>query len=76
MVNSRGRFAWYELLTSDVEGAKDFYANVVGWNTRDASSPGMTYVLFTVGEIAVAGLMRPAERRDGRRVRRRIGSVM
>lgn len=58
MVNSYGRFAWYELLTSDVEGAKNFYAKVVGWSTRDASSPGMTYVLFTVGEIVVAGLMR------------------
>ena len=58
MVNSYGRFAWYELLTSDVEGAKDFYAKVVGWSTRDASSPGMTYVLFTVGETVVAGLMR------------------
>jgi uncharacterized protein len=58
VVNSYGRFAWYELLTSDIEGAKDFYANVVGWSTRDASSPGMTYVLFFVGESAVAGLMR------------------
>jgi uncharacterized protein len=58
VVNSYGRFAWYELLTSDVEGAKDFYAKVVGWSTRDASSPGMTYVLFSVGEIVVAGLMR------------------
>ena len=58
MVNSYGRFAWYELMTSDVEGAKDFYAKVVGWSTRDASSPGMTYVLFTVGETVVAGLMR------------------
>jgi predicted enzyme related to lactoylglutathione lyase len=58
VVNSNGRFAWYELMTSDVEGAKDFYAKVVGWSTRDASSPGRTYVLFTVGETAVAGLMR------------------
>jgi uncharacterized protein len=57
VVNSYGRFAWYELMTSDVEGAKDFYAQVVGWSTRDASSPGMTYVLFTVGETVVAGLM-------------------
>ena len=58
IVNSYGRFAWYELMTSDIDGAKDFYAKVVGWSTRDASSPGMTYVLFTVGETVVAGLMR------------------
>jgi hypothetical protein len=57
VVNSYGRFAWYELMTSDVEGAKDFYATVLGWSMRDASSPGMTYGLFTVGETVVAGLM-------------------
>lgn len=27
----RGRFYWYELLTTDVEAAKRFYAGVVGW---------------------------------------------
>jgi uncharacterized protein len=58
VVNFHGRFAWYELLTSDVEDAKNFYAKVMGWSTRDASSPGMTYVLFSVGTSAVAGLMR------------------
>jgi predicted enzyme related to lactoylglutathione lyase len=55
--NSCGRFTWYELLTSDVEAAKDFYTKVVGWSTRDASSPGMTYVLFALEETVVAGLM-------------------
>jgi predicted enzyme related to lactoylglutathione lyase len=58
VVNSYCRFAWYELLTSDIEGAKDFYAKVVGWSARDASSPSMDYVLFTVGETVIAGLMR------------------
>jgi len=27
----RGRFLWYELLTSDVKGAEQFYGEVVGW---------------------------------------------
>ena len=31
MVNSHGRFVWYELMTTDMESAKAFYANVVGW---------------------------------------------
>jgi predicted enzyme related to lactoylglutathione lyase len=57
VVNSCGRFVWYELLTSDVEGAKEFYVKVMGWSARDLSSPGVTYVLFTVGETVVAGLM-------------------
>ena len=27
-----GDFIWYELLTSDADGAKAFYDSVVGWN--------------------------------------------
>ena len=43
MVDSHGRFVWYELMTTDMEAAKAFYANVVGWGARDASMPGMAY---------------------------------
>src|SRR5580704_8316187 len=34
MVNSHGRFVWYELMTTDMKTAKLFYANVVGWGAR------------------------------------------
>jgi hypothetical protein len=57
MANSHGRFLWYQLLTTDVEAAQAFYADVVGWGTRDASAPGMPYTLFTAGAASVAGLM-------------------
>jgi uncharacterized protein len=57
VTNFHGRFAWYELLTSDMEGARDFYAKVMGWKVRDASSPGMTYALFSAGATVVGGLM-------------------
>jgi uncharacterized protein len=57
MVNSHGRFVWYELMTTDREAAKAFYANVVGWGTRDASMPGLAYSVFTVGSVPVTGLM-------------------
>ena len=57
MVSSHGRFVWYELMTTDVETAKAFYANVVGWGTRDASAPGLAYSLFTTEDSPVAGLM-------------------
>ncbi len=35
MVNSHGRFVWYELMTTDAETANAFYANVLGWSARD-----------------------------------------
>ncbi len=62
MANLHGHFAWYELMTSDVEGAKAFYTEVVGWGTRDASAPGRPYTLFTAGTTSVGGLLElPAE---------------
>ena len=57
MVNSHGRFVWYELMTTDVEAAKAFYTKVMGWGTWDASAPGVPYTLFTAGKALVGGLM-------------------
>ncbi len=55
MANSHGRFVWYELMTTDMEAAKAFYVEVVGWGTQ--SMPGMAYTLFTAGGASVSGLM-------------------
>jgi len=57
MPSPHGHFLWYELMTTDVERAKRFYADVVGWGARDVSMPGVSYTLFTAGGIAVSGLM-------------------
>jgi predicted enzyme related to lactoylglutathione lyase len=56
------RFVWYELMTTDVAAAKAFYAEVVGWGTRDASIPNasipnMGYSFFTSGAAPLAGLI-------------------
>ena len=61
MADSHGRFVWYELMTTDMEAAKAFYTNVVGWGTQDVSTPGMPYILFTVKGSSVGGLMRLPE---------------
>jgi len=63
--NSRGRFVWYELMTTDMKTAQLFYANVVGWGARDASAPALGYSLFTVADLPVAGLMKMPE--DGQK---------
>jgi uncharacterized protein len=58
MAISDGRFVWYELITTDLEAARAFYANVVGWEMRDASMPGMPYTLCaTPGGGTVCGLI-------------------
>jgi predicted enzyme related to lactoylglutathione lyase len=57
VVDSHGRFVWYELMTTDMQAAQAFYAKVVAWGTQDASVPGMAYTLFTVGGVSVSGVM-------------------
>ena len=57
MTNSHGRFAWYELITTDMQSAKIFYSKVMGWGVLDASMPGGAYTLFTSGNALVGGLV-------------------
>jgi predicted enzyme related to lactoylglutathione lyase len=57
MANSHGCFVWYELMTTDMETAKAFYASVLGLGARDASAPGSAYSLFAIENSPVAGLM-------------------
>lgn len=57
VVDHRGRFVWYELLTTDLAAAKAFYGSVVGWSAQNASTPDLAYTLFTAGEAPVSGLM-------------------
>jgi len=66
MTESHGRFVWYELMTTDVEAAKAFYAKVVGWGMQDAAVPGISYTLLTIGEVSVGGLVQLPE--DARRM--------
>ena len=66
MVDYHGRFAWYELITTDVAAAGAFYAEVVGWGTQDASTPELAYTLFTAGTASVGGLMELPE--EGRKM--------
>jgi predicted enzyme related to lactoylglutathione lyase len=52
----QGRFAWYELLTTDMAAARDFYGRVVGWNAEDVSA-AFPYSVFSADKAEVGGLM-------------------
>jgi predicted enzyme related to lactoylglutathione lyase len=58
---------WSELLAPETERLTDFYAKVMGWNTKivdaeDQSEPARTpddrYTIFTDGQREIAGLMK------------------
>ncbi len=53
----RGRFDWHELMTSDPEAAKGFYAAVVGWGTQDWPGSSPPYSMWMAGDAMVGGIM-------------------
>lgn len=58
-MNERGRFYWYDLMTTDVNGAKSFYTKLIGWGTMnwDGAGTGQTYTMWTNGETPLGGIM-------------------
>ncbi|PKN51901.1 MAG: VOC family protein [Deltaproteobacteria bacterium HGW-Deltaproteobacteria-13] len=53
----QGEFNWCELMTTDVNAAKKFYAGLFGWEMEDMSIPGMTYTVVKAGGQGVGGIM-------------------
>lgn len=56
-MTERGEFVWYELMTTDAEGAKAFYTDVVGWGTAPFEGSPVPYTMWTKGEAPVGGVM-------------------
>jgi predicted enzyme related to lactoylglutathione lyase len=60
-----GGFSWFELMSSDVEAAKKFYAGLFGWNTEDMSMGDMNYTVVKVGEEGLGGMMTVPPQAEG-----------
>lgn len=52
----QGKPVWFELGTSDVDGAADFYGKVLGWSVGGSQMPDMDYRLASRDGQMVAGL--------------------
>lgn len=50
-------FSWYELHTPDAGAAEAFYKPVLGWGTQDTGMPGRKYILVSVDETPIGGLL-------------------
>jgi uncharacterized protein len=55
-MDNHGRFHWNELMTRDVEKAKKFYADTLGWTFEGMSMPEGTYWIATIEDEPVAGI--------------------
>lgn len=56
MSTTHGLPCWFELTTTDLDGAKAFYSDVAGWTVIDSGMEEMTYLLAGPGETMTAGM--------------------
>lgn len=53
-----GKFSWNELATPDVEKAREFYSEVLGWSWREMDmGEGTSYTIWEVDGEDVGGAM-------------------
>ena len=57
MSDSQGNFVWYDLTTNDVNGAIEFYKDVIGWGTQAWEGGEKPYVMWRAGEAPLGGVM-------------------
>lgn len=51
-----GQFIWNELATTDVDKAKDFYEQILGWTFEAFELPDGAYWVAKAGDTIVGGL--------------------
>ncbi len=57
IVNEPGAFSWTELLTNDVDGAKEFYGKVFGWGAETHGEGPGAYTEWQVSGRSIGGMM-------------------
>jgi uncharacterized protein len=57
----RGRFLWYDLMTTDPKGGQEFYGKVAGWGLQPFPDPTMPYTMFTRSGVPIGGCMQLPE---------------
>jgi len=56
-MKSHGHIGWCDLMSDDVDRARDFYTGVLGWDTEVMDVGAGPYTVFKAGGQEVAGLM-------------------
>lgn len=59
--NFHGSFCWNELMTLDVERAKKFYADAIGWSYEGMPMDWGTYWIIKEGDKKVGGMVEMKE---------------
>lgn len=57
LVGEPATMVWHELLSRDLEAAREFYATVFGYDLETIDAGGTPYIVCSIGGEQVAGLM-------------------
>lgn len=52
-----GEFVWHELMTTDLEAARGFYGQVLGWAFEPMGTPDQPYLIVSVAGTGIGGMM-------------------
>lgn len=55
-----GKLIWFDLLTSNMASAQQFYGAVFGWKFADASDGQRRYSVISIGGERIGGIFQPA----------------
>jgi len=58
---NKGRFVWYDLMTSEPAAAEEFYTKLVGWGTQPWDGGDKPYTMWTNQETPLGGVMEMPE---------------
>lgn len=53
---TNGTFCWNELATKDLEAAKKFYTELLGWQIEESTAAGMNYSEIVVNGEHIGGI--------------------
>lgn len=56
---AKGQNVWFDLMTTDMDAAKAFYTDVIGWKTQQwgEADPNMPYTMWVAGGEPLGGVM-------------------
>ena len=55
-----GRFAWHDLMTTDLERSRSYYADLLGWTYEDSEIPGVgAYPMIWAAGRSWGGMVQP-----------------
>jgi len=66
-----GKIIWNDLITQDIDAARQFYGGMFGWSFTEIERPdGREYSVARLGDVYIAGLLAADRRDDGQNVSR------